>query len=247
MQRPCFIYAIIHSASGKRYVGSTINKNYRFIKHRSELKNKRHHCRHLQNAWNKYGVHAFEFVVLKELPTNDRVIRAIEELKFINELPCYNSRTAHTNLTNFINSPETNRRIQKGIRQAIATNPEYAEFLKNRAAELVALMRSPEGRKRAGDVTRKRWQDKQEQKKMMQGLINRWTDPNAREKQSVLIKQNRWSDDYKNRQAEYLKKQWADPNSPLRNRKNGRWSDPLAKAEQAEKMRAYHARRRAET
>jgi hypothetical protein len=44
-----------------------------------------------------------------------------------------------------------------------------------------------------------------------------------------------------------LKEIWADPkrNAKLKARQESRWKDPEAKSRHAEKMRAYHARRRA--
>ena len=43
------------------------------------LRNKRHHARHLQAAWNKYGEHSFLFEVLAEVDCdNDLELRDIE-------------------------------------------------------------------------------------------------------------------------------------------------------------------------
>lgn len=245
MNRPCFIYAITHLASGKRYVGSTVNPTYRWIKHRSELKNNRHHCRYLQNAWNKYGRDAFAFSILRELPTNERLARAISELAEIDALPCYNSRIAHRNGQNFENSPATRRRIAKGIAAAMIENPEFAAILKKSGDAVAALMRSPEGRLRAGANTKRRWQDPIERRKLAQGHINRWAAPGAHERQSAALSKARGTPEARQRNSEMIVAAWANPNSGLRNRKQTRWADPEARARQAAKMRAYHAIRRA--
>ena len=55
------IYAIVHLASGKRYIGSAVWFSRRWAMHRFSLRNNRHHSNKLQNAWNKYGEDAFEF------------------------------------------------------------------------------------------------------------------------------------------------------------------------------------------
>lgn len=64
------VYSIVHVASGKRYVGSTTAiLAYRWTEHRWALRAGRHHNRHLQYAWNKYGPTAFIFEVLERCPT----------------------------------------------------------------------------------------------------------------------------------------------------------------------------------
>ena len=63
------IYGIWNTHSGKVYVGSTRSSQgfaYRWIVHKSKLKSRTHHSRHLQSAWNKYPSTAFEFRVIEE-------------------------------------------------------------------------------------------------------------------------------------------------------------------------------------
>ena len=59
------IYEIRNTLDGHRYVGSAINMQRRWIKHVSDLNNNKHHSRHLQNAWNKYGATCFKFDILE--------------------------------------------------------------------------------------------------------------------------------------------------------------------------------------
>lgn len=59
------IYAIRHTTSGKVYVGSAVRVLTRWSQHRSLLNNGKHHSRHLQSAWNKHGIDAFEFIILE--------------------------------------------------------------------------------------------------------------------------------------------------------------------------------------
>lgn len=58
------IYEIRNRVTGKAYVGRSRNFAARFNRHRHELRHGRHHCLHLQRAWNKHGEAAFEFVVV---------------------------------------------------------------------------------------------------------------------------------------------------------------------------------------
>lgn len=58
------IYGIV--GASRTYVGSSTNLRKRHTNHVSQLRRNVHHNVHLQNAWNKYGEDAFEFVVLEE-------------------------------------------------------------------------------------------------------------------------------------------------------------------------------------
>lgn len=245
MDHPCFIYAITHIASGRRYIGSTINVSERWIRHRSHLKLNKHHCVYLQRSWNKYGKAAFSFSIIDELPTNGRKERSLLELKHIAASKCYNSRTAATDLQNFENSPLTREKIASGLARAISDSPGFAARLKARGDEMAAEIRTPEGRKRAGEITRKRWQDPEERKKLYQGLINRWKQPGARERQSEKLKAAKASPEVRRLISLKSKASWADPLSRQRTKINPRWDDPEARKRQSEKMKAAHAKRRA--
>ncbi len=87
------IYKIINLVNDKFYVGSTNNKKVRFRSHRKLLKQNRHHCKHLQAAWNKYGEEKFKFVVVEEVGV-DRVLSEVEDLylkEHVGQDYCYNS------------------------------------------------------------------------------------------------------------------------------------------------------------
>lgn len=57
------IYAINNLETGKIYVGSSKNIEKRYDEHRYALRRGDHFNYHLQNAWNKYGEKAFQFIV----------------------------------------------------------------------------------------------------------------------------------------------------------------------------------------
>tara|TARA_R110000868_G_scaffold302632_1_gene563138 strand:+ start:446 stop:1309 length:864 start_codon:yes stop_codon:yes gene_type:complete len=87
------IYKIINLVNDKFYVGSTTNKKVRFRQHRKLLRGNRHHCKHLQAAWNKYGEEKFSFVVIEEI-ADGRSLQEIEEIYLMQHVGkpyCYNT------------------------------------------------------------------------------------------------------------------------------------------------------------
>jgi group I intron endonuclease len=80
----------------KFYVGSTVNKKVRFREHRKQLRGNRHHCKHLQAAWNKYGEVKFDFVVVEEVPDQASLHEAEDRWlrEHFGKPYCYNSGSA---------------------------------------------------------------------------------------------------------------------------------------------------------
>lgn len=78
-----YVYRFYHTASGKSYVGSTVNIKSRQSGHLRALRKGSHHCVYLQNAWNKHGESAFAFEVLEEIiVSSDAELRAAENAHF---------------------------------------------------------------------------------------------------------------------------------------------------------------------
>jgi len=69
------IYQIRNVINEKIYIGSAINIDRRWNEHVSLLKRTKHHSRHLQSAWNKYGEENFEFSILEECEKEQLVER----------------------------------------------------------------------------------------------------------------------------------------------------------------------------
>jgi group I intron endonuclease len=75
------IYTIRVQGSDKFYVGRTLSFQRRKAHHLWLLRRERHHCKHLQNAFNKYG--SVEFVV--ERVENDKELRIQLEQQWIDQ------------------------------------------------------------------------------------------------------------------------------------------------------------------
>lgn len=69
------IYQILNVVNGKIYVGSSINIKGRWSSHRKELKQNKHKNIHLQYAYNKYGVDAFEYFVIEYCPQQELIAK----------------------------------------------------------------------------------------------------------------------------------------------------------------------------
>jgi group I intron endonuclease len=71
-----WIYRIVHIKTGRCYVGHTsLKPSARWGRHKHGLEKGKHHARHLQHAWLKYGPNAFKFEVIEECAETDKLAR----------------------------------------------------------------------------------------------------------------------------------------------------------------------------
>lgn len=61
------IYQIFNVLTGMFYIGSAVDFNRRFKRHKRLLNTNKHPNAHLQAAWNRYGERAFEFKIIQYL------------------------------------------------------------------------------------------------------------------------------------------------------------------------------------
>ena len=90
------IYEIVNLADGKAstYIGSSVNIERRWWRHRSDLRGGWHRNLHLQRAWNKYGEDAFVFSVLEEVGDDMLLVMEQEYLDdYFDRGHCYNIAT----------------------------------------------------------------------------------------------------------------------------------------------------------
>lgn len=68
------IYEIVNTVNGKRYVGQTIKTlGARTTQHKNKLNKNCHSNKHLQSAWNKYGMDAFQFRPIADADSQEKL------------------------------------------------------------------------------------------------------------------------------------------------------------------------------
>lgn len=84
------IYKITCTANNKIYIGSARDISNRIARHRTDLKNSKHHNILLQRAYHKYGSEKFIFEVLEVLQNLEELIN--REQHYLDNLKAYDTR-----------------------------------------------------------------------------------------------------------------------------------------------------------
>lgn len=116
------IYKITNKINGHCYIGSAIDINKRWIGHKKLLKKDKHHSRHLQNAWNKYGSENFIFSVVEYCFPLALIFR---EQHFIDTVkPEYNLSPTAGNTLGYKHTPEARANMSAAGKGRVFT-PEH--------------------------------------------------------------------------------------------------------------------------
>lgn len=130
------IYKFTNIITGKIYIGSSQNLQKRFFTHLNLLNNNKHHSKHFQNSWNKYGEDNFSYEIIefvedlqdllkREQYYLDKLLFAQDYINKINskfiELS-YNINPSSSNRLGTIQSLES-------IQKSILNNPNRKEIL----------------------------------------------------------------------------------------------------------------------
>lgn len=123
------IYKIINIQNAKFYIGSSIVVAARWRKHARELRAGKHHCPHLQAAWNKYGEDSFVFRVV-EVVVDMAALPAAEQ-RWLDEhhgkRHCYNFAKHVDNSSRGVVRADTHRQaISESLKAFYKNNPHPA-------------------------------------------------------------------------------------------------------------------------
>ena len=126
------VYKILCRETGKPYVGSAVSIKSRWACHRHMLNKGTHSNKHLQNAFNKYGKDAFEFLVIEICEVDSLVVREQYWIDFYDaansSVGMNNSPTASTTI-GFKHSESTKKMLSE-----IASKRDHAHLRANAAA-----------------------------------------------------------------------------------------------------------------
>lgn len=123
------IYKIINIENAKFYIGSTSVVAARWRKHTRDLRANKHHCPHLQAAWNKYGEDSFVFRVVEVLDSVGKLRGA--EQRWLDEHhgspKCYNYARYVDNSNRGVERSETHKAaLSAALTKFYAENPHPA-------------------------------------------------------------------------------------------------------------------------
>ena len=71
----CGVYKIVNMINGKIYIGSTKDFKDRWNRHLRQLRRGKHHSKHLQRAYDKYGENSFSFEIIEICAEEQRLER----------------------------------------------------------------------------------------------------------------------------------------------------------------------------
>lgn len=202
---------ILNTANGKRYVGSSVQTKRRWISHKTQLRRQVHGNPHLQSAWNKYGESAFVFSILEEVQNeSDLVMREqywMDATKSRNPTYGYNKVDAGDHQTPECRKRQSERMSGTQIPQArrdqqsvkmkrhwsththpCSGKPLSKERRQKQAAITKARYDDPDNRKKVSESFKSLWQDPNHIELMKKKSAASWDDPEVRERRSTGIK-----------------------------------------------------------
>lgn len=160
----CGVYAIIHSDSGKAYVGSSSSIRDRWYFHRSLLRRGQHHSQYLQRSWSKYGEAAFSFVELERCGVDELFeveARHMARLDSANPAKGFNVQLKPGSALGYKHSAEARARMSASHRAI--PHEERLKFCRS----FVGRKHTPETKERMAEAARKRWANNSSLKEKM--------------------------------------------------------------------------------
>jgi group I intron endonuclease len=149
------VYEIVNTVNGKRYVGSAKSLRQRLGDHLKNLRKNKHHNRHLQFAWNKYGEGSFEFKVILYCDKANLLFYEQRALDFYNTL--YNLAPTAGSQLGWKMPDETKENISKAKKgKSILMPPFTDEHRANLSKAFTGRIVSDETRKKQSDAHKRR-------------------------------------------------------------------------------------------
>lgn len=88
------VYIIKNIVNNKIYIGSSVDIHKRWKEHIRLLRNNKHKNKYLQDDWNKYGEHEFEFTIEEETVYLKKEVLEIEQ-KYLNLYKSFDKNTGY--------------------------------------------------------------------------------------------------------------------------------------------------------
>lgn len=138
---PTGVYAIINSATGRRYIGSSRNIRRRWNEHRSDLARGIHSSAALQFDWIEFGASAFEWVILQVVMGSKGDLVAVEQFYLDSTPTPYNvsKRAGSGPRDSFRHSEASKQRmseVMKGKPKPVGFGAKVSTWRKGRALSL---------------------------------------------------------------------------------------------------------------
>lgn len=153
------IYSITNTLNNKKYIGSTAKSFMtRFTQHVSKLRLNKHHCSHLQYAWNKYGEDSFVFTIEEVVDSTEHLLdlEALYIARYDSYHTGYNTNP-NPNTSPMLNgnsrmkSSQTHKEIWQNLKESM-TEDEYNSFIQERYKNLYGRIPSNKGQKASEEV-----------------------------------------------------------------------------------------------
>ena len=129
------IYSITNTTNGKMYIGSTWKSfGWRYKQHTTKLRQGKHHCSHMQRAWEKYGGNGFLFEILEII--KDRSLLLEKERFYIEKYNSYKNgynENPNPNLSPMFNdssrlkSSTTHKKLWDNLKSSM-TEEEFKQY-----------------------------------------------------------------------------------------------------------------------
>ena len=130
------IYMFENIANGKKYIGQSKNLRQRYVAHLVKLRKSKHSNKHLQGAFNEYGMDIFKYSIIEILPEDEMDAREQYWISYYNSIcPAYGYNNDTGGKVNRHHSDHTKKRLSemnKGKTMSAQSRAAISKALKGR-------------------------------------------------------------------------------------------------------------------